>query len=141
MGIFFISIEFTRDAIVLAYVFPSPLGIFFISMKAYPELSREFCNKFPSPMGFFFISISCCDWYDSHIIHSVSVPYGVLFYFYNEESPLYNNFEKLVSVPYGVLFYFYKVDRLTLDTYYTFPSPMGFFFISIYIVSCIKSLL
>ena len=49
-----------------------------------------------------------------------------------ESSILLNHL--MVSVPYGVLFYFYHstgtLERLTLR----FPSPMGFFFISMILI-------
>ena len=52
MGSFFISIEFTRDAMVLDYVFPSPLGIFFISIKL-EETKQQKVTWFPSLWGAF----------------------------------------------------------------------------------------
>ena len=85
--------------------FPSPMGIFFISICVI--VTDKFnINVFPSPMGIFFISIS---WFViiRNFCERVSVPYGDLFYFYLElfrvlDSPIH------VSVPYGDLFYFYN---------------------------------
>ena len=57
MGIFFISIVITSLWFgTFLKTFPSPMGIFFISIR----WVDDFCNSlsgFPSPMGIFFISI------------------------------------------------------------------------------------
>ena len=107
LGIFFISIEFTRDAMVLTYVFPSPTGFFFISIVK-PENCYP-CGTFPSPMGSFFISIK------------------KKVYTYEK------NHNSRVSVPYGDLFYFYLfgTDAFEPTDPAAFPSPTGSFFISI----------
>ena len=105
------------------------MGIFFISIiKQFVEASDN--GKFPSPIGIFFISIQpkiATGW-----CKSVSVPYEDLFYFYHGRdkdldilvnefpSPMgiffisilinaHNKEVSFVSVPYGDLFYFYPV--------------------------------
>ena len=90
---------------ILVNEFPSPMGIFFISMARQVYVSGQLL-EFPSPMGIFFISINFA---------SFKEPGG-----------------KFVSVPYGDLFYFYKlpiIERKLSEN--LFPSPMGIFFISI----------
>ena len=61
-------------------MFPSPLGIFFISIATF-AVHKLYQMGFPSPMGIFFISIRL-DGDQCQSQKSVSVPFGDLFYFY-----------------------------------------------------------
>ncbi len=83
---------------------------------------------FPSPLGIFFISIVKNNAYIEG--KRVSVPYGDLFYFYDYVRA-YNTLSRFVSVPYGDLFYFYELIDKDLLKDESFPSPTGIFFISI----------
>ena len=57
MGIFFISIANCIALCNITFWFPSPMGIFFISIFPSSEIVSKKFMMFPSPMGIFFISM------------------------------------------------------------------------------------
>ena len=86
---------------------------------------------FPSPMGIFFISMS-----KTFItVHSdgdiVSVPYGDLFYFYMILRCVYFQIVWKFPSPMGIFFISICLDYTICNQQMLFPSPMGIFFISI----------
>ena len=106
------------------------MGFFFISIESNNVLSFDI-RKFPSPMGFFFISIKNLHelWYR---YNGVSVPYGVLFYFYRQGRFLQKVGEVYSFRPlWGSFLFLYAAPAIEpIIPGFTFPSPMGFFFIS-----------
>ena len=105
------------------------MGIFFISMIQRKDIDK-FLKEFPSPMGIFFISISI-EHFTTQEEEAVSVPYGDLFYFYFKNllnNVRINKFPSptgifFVSIPDHIVLKETKDDR--------FPSPTGIFFVSI----------
>ena len=86
-------------------------------------------DGFPSPMGIFFVSI--LDGKMERVHEWVSAPYGDLFYFYMKN--IYRKaLDEEFPSPLGIFFIsmaliYYHNMKYDL----TFPSPLGIFFISI----------
>ena len=86
-------------------------------------------DGFPSPMGIFFVSI--LDGKMERVHEWVSAPYGDLFYFYMKN--IYRKaLDEEFPSPMGIFFIsMVFIDKLIAEFIKKFPSPMGIFFISI----------
>ena len=86
-------------------------------------------GEFPSPSGFYLISIEAAAAQCMPYL-LVSVPFGVLSNINKDLHFIHEDFD-IVSVPFGVLSNINEYSRLTGANPAKFPSPSGFYLISI----------
>ena len=112
------------------YCFRPLWGSFLFLFLVVSVLINQITKTFPSPMGIFFISIISKRFAKIFLKNSFRPLWGS-FLFLLSLFLMYNSRCKRVSVPYGDLFYFYRKMILSSQSWKLFPSPMGIFFISI----------
>ena len=114
----------------IAFIVSVPYGDLFISIMKMGTKANE-DNTFPSPVGVFFISMKGKKVSVKCNVCFVSVPFGDLFCFYRVGETPAEYIPTPFPSPLGIFFISIEFTRDAMVLAYVFPSPTGFFFISI----------